>query len=848
MGVNPHLRRPILAVTVAALALGTAVVSAAEAETAERVLTIGAAAHYAPYSFLDENGDPAGYNVELTRAIARAMGINVEIRIRPWGEIREALEKGEIDAIAGMYYSEERDKLVDFSPPHTIVHHAVFARTDSPRLKTKQELRGRDIIVTRGDIMHDYVLKEGLSSNPVLAETQADALRLLASGKHDYALLAKLPGLYWAKELELSNIVTVGPLMRTSEYCFAVKEGNAALLARLSEGLAIIKQTGQYDAIYGKWLGVLEPKQVSFLDVVKYLAMVLIPLLLLLAGSVAWTWSLRRQVARRTAQLEGEIAERRRAEEQQRQGVRMVSQIIQDNPIPTFAIDANHVITHWNGACENLTGLPAGEMIGTKKHWMAFYPEQRPIMADLIIDHASEEEIAKHYGGNSRKSVSLDGAYECESYFPELPQGGKWLFLTAAPLKNLEEEVVGAIESLQDVTERKRAEEERRALEAQVQQAQKLESLGVLAGGIAHDFNNLLMAILGNADMALGDLSQVSPVRSFLEEIETASRRAADLCKQMLAYSGRGKFNVKPINVDEIVEEMAYLLKTSIGKKVALNLHLKGRLPLVEADAAQMPQVVMNLIINASEAVGKESGAITITTGVMDCDQDYLRKSYLHEDQPEGTYVYVEVADTGCGMDEETLAKIFDPFFTTKFTGRGLGLAAVLGIIRSHHGAIIVDSEPGQGTTCRVLLPAVAEPAEPATEEKVSRAQQWRGSGAILLVDDEKAVRTVAKRMLEKAGFDVLPAEDGRQAIEIYRNNADNVACVLLDLTMPHMDGEEALQRLRAIRDDVRVILTSGYSEEEITGRFAGKGIDGFIQKPYQFAALSAMLRDVLEG
>ena len=848
MGVNHHLRRAILAVTVATLVLLVTAASVAEAVTAESVLTVGAAADYAPYSFIDENGDPAGYNVELTRAIARAMGINVEIRVGPWGGIRKVLEEGKIDAVSGMFYSEERDKLVDFSPPYTITHHAVFARPDSPRVKTEQGLRGRDVIVIRGDIMHDYVLKEGLSSNPVLAETQADALRLLASGKHDYALLAKLPGMYWAKELGLSNIVTVGPLIRPSEYCYAVKEGNVGLLARLDEGLAIIKQTGQYSEIHNKWLGVLEPEQASLLDMLKPLAMVLIPLLLLLAGSVAWTWSLRHQVARRTEELEQEVDERKRAEEQQRQGVRMVSQIIQDNPIPTFVIDAKHVITHWNGACENLTGLPAGEMIGTQKHWMAFYPAQRPTMADLIIERASEEEIAKYYGGNSRKCVSLDGAYECESYSPELPQGGKWLFFTAAPLKNLQEEVVGAVESLQDVTERKRAEEERRALEAQVQQAQKLESLGVLAGGIAHDFNNLLMAILGNADMALGDLSQVSPVRSFIEEIETASRRAADLCKQMLAYSGRGKFDVKAIDVDELVEEMAYLLRTSIGKKVALNLHLQGSLPSVKADAAQMQQVVMNLIINASEAVGQESGAITITTGVMDCDHAYLGNSYLHEDEPEGMCVYVEVADTGCGMDDETLAKIFDPFYTTKFTGRGLGLAAVLGIIRSHHGAIVVDSEPGQGTTCRVLLPAIAEPAEPSIDQRATQAEQSRGSGTILLVDDEKAVRTVAKRMLEKAGFDVLPAEDGQQAIEIYRNNADNIVCILLDLTMPHMDGEEALQRLRAIRDDVRVILSSGYSEEEITGRFAGKGIDGFIHKPYQFVTLSATLRNVLEG
>lgn len=398
---------------------------------------------------------------------------------------------------------------------------------------------------------------------------------------------------------------------------------------------------------------------------------------------------------------------------------------------------------------------------------------------------------------------------------------------------------------VRDISSRKRAEEERQRLEAQVQHAQKLESLGVLAGGIAHDFNNLLMGILGNADMAQHELSPVSPARLSVMEIETAAKRAAELTRQLLAYSGKGRFVIEAINLSELVEEMAHLLEVSISKKATLKYHFASDLPSVLADAAQIRQVVMNLIINASEAIGTKSGIIAVTTGAIDCDRSYLRSTYLDEELPEGLYVYLEVSDTGCGMDQDTLGRIFDPFFTTKFTGRGLGLAAVLGIVRGHQGALKVYSEPGRGTTFKVLLPAHNRPAEPLRADTTD-AGGWRGQGAVLLVDDEQTVRALGKRMLERIGFRVLVAEDGLGAVALFREHAEDIVCVILDLTMPHMDGEETFRILRQICPEVPVILSSGYNEQEVTQRFVGKGLAGFIQKPYQLGNLQAKLREVL--
>ena len=287
------------------------------------------------------------------------------------------------------------------------------------------------------------------------------------------------------------------------------------------------------------------------------------------------------------------------------------------------------------------------------------------------------------------------------------------------------------------------------------------------------------------------------------------------------------------------------MLEVSISKKAVLKWNLSEPLPAIEADATQLRQVVMNLIINASEAIGDRSGIISISTGAMECDRCYLAETYLDEQLPEGLYVYLEVADTGCGMTEEVKAKLFDPFFTTKFTGRGLGMSAVLGIVRGHRGCIKVYTELGRGTTFKVLFPAVPGSVE-GVESVVADKAEWRGEGLVLLVDDEETVRSVAKRMLEHMGFQVITAADGRQGVEIFRSRAAEIVCVLLDLAMPHMDGEQAYRELRRIKPDVRVLMSSGYNEQEVTQQFVGKGLAGFIQKPYRFAALRDAMRRVL--
>lgn len=392
---------------------------------------------------------------------------------------------------------------------------------------------------------------------------------------------------------------------------------------------------------------------------------------------------------------------------------------------------------------------------------------------------------------------------------------------------------------------RKLAEEQRAKMEESILKAQKLESLGVLAGGIAHDFNNLLTAILGASELALEDLEKDSPVWELVKEIDDCAKRAADLSRQMLAYSGKGQFVIEVIDLNKILKDVIKLAQSSISKKVEIEYRLADNLPFLEVDLTQIRQVIMNIITNAAEAIGEKTGVISVSTYLKQCDPDcFCRSSFSSEKIPPGMYVYMEISDTGCGMDNNTVDKLFDPFFTTKFVGRGLGMSAVLGIIRGHRGAILVDSQPGMGAKFTVILPFTQKPEAEKVPSKEDPSSAWMGSGVVLLVDDEKVVRDVGRKMLTKLGFDVVEASDGESAIEIFRERFAEINCVLLDLTMPRVDGVECLKNLLEIKNDVRVIVTSGYDEGEVSKLFTTGEMKSFLQKPFEFSTLRRAMKE----
>lgn len=477
--------------------------------------------------------------------------------------------------------------------------------------------------------------------------------------------------------------------------------------------------------------------------------------------------------------------------------------------------DLSGIIQTWNSTAERIYGYPAEEAIGQN--------------IGFLLPPGREEE--------EREILARIRRGECVDHFEtvRLRKDGSpvHVSLTISPVQDRAGMIVGASHVARDISERKKFEE-------QMRQAQRLESLGVLAGGIAHDFNNLLTGIIGNASLISESLAGSPLTRERLQDLTVAAERAAELTRQLLAYSGKGQFVVGPVNLSDVVAEISPLVRVSIPKSVTLRLELEKDVPLIKADQSQIQQLVMSLIINGAEAIGEScSGTVLVKTGAHRMDEDYIRAAFPALQLTPGEYVYIEVRDNGCGMDEPTKSRIFDPFFTTKFTGRGLGLSAALGIVNACKGAIRVHSTPGEGSTFTVFLP-VSHQSSPLLRESTKAASK----GTILVVDDEEVVRKVAKSSLETHGYRVVVAGDGREAVDLFGKMPSSIALILLDLTMPLMGGQEALRHFRAVRTGVPVILSSGYSKAEAMRRFPNEGLAGFVQKPYT----SVQLRETVDA
>lgn len=526
-----------------------------------------------------------------------------------------------------------------------------------------------------------------------------------------------------------------------------------------------------------------------------------------------------------------DITERKRAEQALRESearLRLLAETIRD--VLWIGSPDSTCYSYVSPAYAEVWGRPVESLYADGLSWLeAVHPEDRPavwnavqsrVTGDLLLPHSIEYRILRPDGTS------------------------RWIAQRVYPMRDEEGRLTSVVGIASDITEHKRAEAERLELERRLLQTQKMESLGVMAGGIAHDYNNLLTVILGNLELASQALGPSAVARLHIESAIQATQRAAELTRQMLAYSGKGHFVIRELDLSDLIENNLHFLKTSIPETITFNLNLGRDLPRIAADPNQVQQVLVNLLANASEAIGDGPGVITLSSGQQECDELYLSRSRLDEKPPAGRFVYLEVSDTGCGMDEATQARLFDPFFSTKFTGRGLGMPAVLGIVRGHRGAIMVDSQLGLGTTVRVLFPALEAPA--TVEVAVVGAAIAPSAGAVLVVDDEELVRELCQDMLAELGWRALVAADGEQAVALLREHADDVRCVLLDLAMPRLNGVATLKALRRIRPDLKVVMLSSYSESEVVWRFPEAELDGFIQKPFKLQTLQDVLEQVL--
>ncbi len=524
-----------------------------------------------------------------------------------------------------------------------------------------------------------------------------------------------------------------------------------------------------------------------------------------------------------------DISDRRRAEQAMHESEERYRSLVESSPDPVFVHDGLEVIYANPAAAEflgfvqaaDLTGSEAFELLGgvSRTEWLE---RVNRVLAGETL-RISERSFLVYAGREAELDLAMSPATFAGRHCVQV--------------------------LIRDLTAFRRAEHDRLALERKIYEAQKLESLGILAGGVAHDFNNLLVAIMGNAGLATMELtSNPTAAASYLKEVETAAQRAADLARQMLAYSGKGTFVIAPVDLVELVTEMTSLLTASMSHKVSLEYRLPAGLPAVNGDPTQLRQIVMNLVINAAEAIADRPGTIRVEAGEITATSEYLAGIAPGGGaaQP-GNFVYFDVIDDGAGMDPATLSRVFEPFFSTKFTGRGLGLAAVLGIVQAHRGAMSVRSAPGRGTTFRILLPASPSRVE-TVPPSPPESKPPTATGRILVVDDEASVRSVGQAMLKRLGFEATAVSSGEEALETFASHQRDLSLILMDMTMPGMAGDEVARAIREMGSDIPIILMSGYSQQDAAARTGHLAIAGFLQKPFTLTDLKAAIYDALSG
>jgi signal transduction histidine kinase/ABC-type amino acid transport substrate-binding protein/ActR/RegA family two-component response regulator len=818
---------------------------------------------HVPAIFMDGQGQPQGFYVDMLRDVAARESWDLRFVPGTWQEGLDRARTGEVDLLTSVARTPERSLYLDYGQePSFTVWSILYARPGAG-ISTALDVRGRRIGLMGGDTngqhFRDLCRSFNLPVSYVEYGSFTDVFQAIAEGQVDGGVTSSTFGYVEESRFKVERTPVV---FSPFDICFAVGKGrNGDLLAPLDSYLREGRNAPDsgYHRAVNRWLA---PQVKAGLPVWAWRAG--LGILAALALSMAVAIGLRRKIRKATARilelnggLERELSVRRRVEEQIFHVASGVSATTGESflhELVKHLAQATEADVAFIGECYTADGLPRIRSLSVYAedapvedfdYLQAGTPCERTVRGDVCVFPAQVQEAFPACGMLQRlQASSYVGAPLVDSHGQTL---GMLAVLHRAPLDSPS----GVASLLRIFSARAAAELERRntedarvLLERQMQHAQKLESLGVLAGGIAHDFNNLLTAMLGHMNVAQMRLAPESPAAPHLESLERIIHRAANLTRQMLAYSGKGRFVVRSYDLNHVVQEVTHLLEVSIPKKIALRFHLAPAIPAIEADAAQIQQVIMNLVTNAADAIGDTEGTIRLTTGNLRVDRAYLDQVFHGQNLAPGDYVTLEVGDTGCGMTPEVQARIFEPFFTTKVTGRGLGLSATTGILKGHRAGMRIYSEPGRGTTFKLLFPASEAKQEVATAAATAPALVRKAT--VLLVDDEEMIRDAASAVLEALGLSVITAADGREALGVIHREGTRVDLVLMDLTMPHMDGREAFQAIRHIHPRMPVILSSGYNEQESIQDFMGRGLAAFLQKPYTLNALEQTVLEVL--
>ena len=782
---------------------------------ATRQLLVGGDANFPPYEYLDGQGDPTGFDVELFLAVAEVLDLQVEIRLGAWDDVRRQLEQGQLDAVVGMHYSVERDELLDFSTPFAMAHYAVFVREGQDDIGGVSDLVGRTVAIQAGALVQDMAPQLGIEGSMVLVPGPEEALRGLADGRYEAALLFQYQGLHLAEQLGLDGIMVTGRPLAPREYCFAVREGDAQLVRALNEGLAVLETTGRYQQLQTRWLGVLEPEAWSWRRSLVVLGWILIPAALVVLLALLQAWLLQRRVRQRTGELLDQLAERRRAEAalaQERERLLVTLRSIGDAVLTT---DSEGRVELMNRVAESLLDLSLVE--GRGIHLSELLSLVEPAGGQPLPD------ITRQVLGGEVDRVVIPVA---RLAVPSELQ----VSLVAAPILDRELRRQGVVVVLRDITAQHRMEQE-------LARAEKLQTVGVLAGGIAHDFNNLLTGVLGNVSLARDHLGSQHPVQRHLNRAEAATQRAQGLTQQLLTFSKGGVPVRRIVALEPLLHDaVEYALA---GGAVRCCVEVAPDLWPLEADPGQLSQVLHNLLLNAAQAM-PDGGKVQLRAANHEFTEVH------HAGLAPGPYLQLLVQDEGPGIPAEHAQSIFEPFFTTKSQGNGLGLATAYSITLQHGGWL--GLEPSEsGARFLWLLPALPGATVSLAEPERSAEP---GEGRVLVMDDEEVVREVLEAMLVAMGYRVHLVQHGQAAVDAYvqaQRDADPFSVVIMDLTVPGgMGGVEAMAAIHALDPQACGVVSSGFSDDPVMAEPGRYGFSGVVTKPYRLADLGAALGDAL--
>lgn len=775
--------------------------------------------HYPPFEYLNDAGNPDGFNIELLQAVAREMDLAIDIRLDDWAVIRNDLEQGRIDMITGMYKTPEREKQVDFSIPFYIANYTFYFR-EGEDVNNPETIQNEPILAQKSDLGHDWLTEHQITDHLILAPTWAGALTTLANGQGRAAFGPRLQGRILIQQLHLSNLRYSAESPMQAKYCFATARGRTELLADLNEGLAALKTSGVYDQLYEKWFGVYEQEPISFARALSFLAWPAAALLLLLLALLIWTTTLRKNVALKTRLIQKELQERRSAEAALKNSEKNLTITLNSIGDAVISTNIHGIVERMNPIAEQLTGWTLADARG-KPLTDVFRLLDATTLLPVVLNPALPDSGSTSLGSDillvARDGIKRQIGDSMASITDEAGRPYGWVLV------------------FRDMTDQ-------RHLESQVHRMQRMEALGHLAGGLAHEFNNMLGGILGAAELLESSIEPRSRTHRYVELILNTAHKASELTEKLLTFSHKGRSVSKPFDLHNVIRDCSSILSSSLDKRINIVLELDADACILDGDATQIQNMILNLGLRAGQAM-HEGGTLTLSTRTITLDDLHCEKSPFP--LTPGNYINLRIRDTGAGLPPDVLDHLFESFHANgpQAGTDGFGLAAVYAAVRDHLGSITVYSDAGEGTAFNICLPASSEPA---LEEIHPETEVLPGSGCILVVDDEASIREIAEYFLNKAGYRVIHAVNGCDGVIQYRKHQAEIDLVLLDMTMPLMNGRDCFLAIREINPEAKVVMVSGFTGQNDIRPLRDLGLAGFIEKPYRQATLSRIVHDAL--